>query len=257
MLNYKEIRIGERFINNHGNEFEIVDYDSTYEVTVKFTDCGYTTTTTYQYCQLGNVGSPYDKTQCGVGYLGLKKDGTKPICKINGKLTKEYKLWCGMMNRCYLESQWKHHPQYQNCSVCERWHSFANFLEDINSIPNYDKWLIDKSYEIDKDVLQPNVEFKVYSLDTCMFIPREENLQERNDRLRNRPKKEKPVKMVRAVRVTDIETGVYVQVKKQEQVGDMFGLTQSYISRLIKNEKDCFGWYNIEIVYVPESEVNQ
>ena len=254
MLNYKEIRIGERFINNHGNEFEIVDYDGTTNVTVKFDGCGYTTKTTYQYCQLGNVGSPYDKTQCGVACIGLMKDGSYPICKVDGKLTRPYRTWLAMINRCYNEKQLQHNPAYRNCSVCERWLVFANFLEDISSIINYHKWCIDENYELDKDTLQPGVEFKVYSLENCMFIPREENLKERNERLRNRPKKEK---LVKVVRVSDIETGVYVQVRKQEQVGDMFGLTQSYISRLIKNEKDCFGWYNIEIVYVPESEVTK
>ena len=257
MKDLKEIRIGERFVNTHGNKFEIVDYDGIYEVTVKFDGCGYTTKTTYQYCQLGNVGSPYDKTQCGVGCIGLKSDGSYPILYINGKATRAYQLWCSIINRCYNEKQLKKRPRYKKCRVSDRWLVFANFLEDLHLIPNYELWLEDRDYELDKDILQPGYEFKVYSLETCMFVPSEVNKEEMRGRLKDRPKKEKPIKMVKAVRVTDIETGVYIQTKTQAMISQMFGVTKQFISQLIKEKRSYFGWYKIEIVYVPESEVNQ
>jgi hypothetical protein len=182
----------------------------------------------------------------------LKKDGTKPACKVNGKLTREYSLWCAMMNRVYNEKQLEHHTAYRDVTVCERWHSFANFLEDLSKIKNYDKWFIEKNYEIDKDTLQPGVEFKVYSLETCMFIPKEENLQERNDRLRNRPKKEKPAKLVKMIRVTNIETGSYKDYQNQEEVSNKLDVTQSYVSRLISKGK-IYNGFRVEKIYVPVS----
>lgn len=257
MLNYKEIRIGERFVNGYGNWFEIVDYNSCTDIIVKFDERGYTTKTTYQNCQMGNVGCPFDKTTAGVGCIGLKSDGSYPILYINGKPTRAYQLWCSIINRCYNEKQLKRKPRYRKCRVSDRWLVFANFLEDLHLIPNYELWLEDRNYELDKDILQPGYEFKVYSLETCMFVPHEENLKEMQGRLKDRPKKEKPVKMVKAVRVTDIETGVYIQTKTQTMISKMFGVSKQFINDLIKNKRTYFGWYQIEIVEVPESEVNQ
>ena len=242
---FKGQHIGEKYVNNYGNEFIIVDYKGG-KVTVEF-ECGYRTTTSYQSCQLGAISCPYDKRQCGVGCIGLKSDGTEPICCINGKSTKTYKLWCSMLNRVYNEKQLKKHPAYRRCKVCERWLVFANFLEDLPSIPNYNVWLIRDDYELDKDMLQQGEEFKVYSPKTCVFISHEINIL--MARKTPRTKKEKPYKPVKVVRVTDIETGVYVDVKKQKDVADMFGFTRAYINKLIKKGKSYLG-YKIEVLYV-------
>jgi hypothetical protein len=44
--------------------------------------------------------------------------------------------WEAMMRRCYVESQ----PNYSNyggsgIAVCDRWHKFVNFLEDMGERP--------------------------------------------------------------------------------------------------------------------------
>jgi hypothetical protein len=238
-------RIGERFVNTHGNEFVIVQYKNAANITVEF-ECGYRTKTTYQYCRSGNVSCPFDKTQCGIGYIGLMSDGTKPVCKVNGKLTREYSLWCAMMNRVYNEKQLEHHTAYRDVTVHERWHSFSNFLEDLPELKGYKLWSEGNDYELDKDLLQQGVEYKVYSPETCMFIPREVNIRVKpngNGRL----KKEKQPKKV--IRLTHIESGMYMDYKKQEQVADKLGVTQSYVSRLIGKQKEYKG-YKIEVLYV-------
>lgn len=50
--------------------------------------------------------------------------------------TKTYKSWAGMMSR----SEWGSHPSYSRYGangihVCDRWHDFRNFLEDMGERP--------------------------------------------------------------------------------------------------------------------------
>lgn len=250
----KETRIGERFMNKHGNWFVIIDYNGNRDVTVQFEESGYIKYhVSYQNCRLGNVGSPYDKTQCGVGCIGLMSDGSYPVCKVNGKSTREYRAWCAMINRCYNEKQLQHHPAYRNVSVCDYLLVYANFLENIDKIPNYEIWLIDDNYEIDKDTLQPGIEHKVYSLDTIMFLPREENQKEKNERLREKRAKAQQEKLVRRFRVVNIETGEFEDYQTQDEVADVFNKSQSYVSRLI-SKNETYNGFKIEKVWIPVSQ---
>ena len=73
-----------------------------------------------------------------------------------------YSVWHSMIRRCYSEYHKKHGPTYKGCSVCEEWRYLSNF-----------KSWFDENYKegchLDKDILvQGN---KVYSPDTCCFVP--------------------------------------------------------------------------------------
>jgi hypothetical protein len=166
---------------------------------------------------------------------------------VDGKQTREYRLWCSMINRVYNKKQLRKHPAYRRCKVCERWLAFANFLEDLTNIPNYDIWLNREDYDLDKDMLQQGKQFKVYSPETCVFIPRNLNIGLSNKT--PKAKKEKPCKLKKVIRVTDVETGVYVDGLTQKDIANMFGFTQSYTSKLIKRGK-CYLGYKIEVLYI-------
>lgn len=80
--------------------------------------------------------------------------------RVNGKRTicPYYSRWHDMMSRCYGRNL----PAYQGCTVSREWLIFSNFRA----------WMIgqDWSYmELDKDI--KNKGNKVYSSDTCLFIP--------------------------------------------------------------------------------------
>lgn len=94
----------------------------------------------------------------GVG-IRLKCSDTK---------TTSYQYWCNMINRCYSQSVIKRRKTYQNCSVCCEWLTYENFKPWFEG--NYKT-----GYELDKDILQNGKEFKIYSPDTCIFIPKELN----------------------------------------------------------------------------------
>ena len=103
-----------------------------------------------------------------------------PLCSIKKNKTKIYnvatndllcikgdiahKRWEGILCRCYSDSE--AYKTYKDCSVCEEWLTFSNFKEW------FDKYYIE-GWHIDKDILSKGN--KVYSPDTCCFVPQEIN----------------------------------------------------------------------------------
>ena len=174
-------RLGETFVNRMGSKFFIKEYNAYRDVVVKFMDeHGAEVHTEYQNCKRGSVKNPYDKTVFGVACIGEGDFKTT----VNGMSTRSYSLWKDMIRRCYSgEEQYK---TYANVTVCERWLVYANFLEDLPFIENYEWWLENENQRIalDKDLKQVGVENKVYSLETCKFVSVSENTRERN--IRNR-----------------------------------------------------------------------
>lgn len=114
----------------------------------------------------------YEKRSHGVGYIG--EGPHKP-----GK-TKEDTIWRGMLRRCYEKGTGS--KGYEDCTVCERWHCFQSFCEDIKLLPGYEEWSQDKKgiggrslYQLDKDLAFPGN--KVYCPDFCQFVTAQENVE--------------------------------------------------------------------------------
>ena len=95
----------------------------------------------------------------GVGFIG---EGVYNSNK-NKNL---YTRWKGMLSRCYNEKIRYKQPSYINCLVDEHWHNFQNFAEW------YEKNHIE-GFQLDKDILVKGN--KVYSSETCCFVPHEIN----------------------------------------------------------------------------------
>ena len=83
-----------------------------------------------------------------------------------GKVLASYKVWDSMLNRCYSKKHHIKHPSYTDCTVCSEWLCFSNFKRWFDE--NYVE-----GYHLDKDILIKGN--KVYSPDTCCFVPREIN----------------------------------------------------------------------------------
>ena len=156
-------RTGERRINNFGSEMVIVEYRKYSDIDVYFPKYNWTAKNIqYSNFKEGKIRCPYERRAFGVGYIG---EGKYKI-KENGKHTRIYSTWYGMLMRCYDKKYQEKYPTYKDCTVCEEWLNFQNFA----------KWYDENSYEVnnekmnlDKDILVKHN--KIYSPDTCIFVP--------------------------------------------------------------------------------------
>jgi len=71
-----------------------------------------------------------------------------------------YKVWIGVLERCYSEKCQKKHPTYKGCKICPEWHSFMVFQSWMKA----QDW---ENKELDKDILGDG---KLYSPNTCCFV---------------------------------------------------------------------------------------
>lgn len=90
-------------------------------------------------------------------------DYAYPVCDKNGVLLKAYRDWYNMLSRCYGNNKEK---TYEDCLVCDEWLLSSNFIKWHN------EHYID-GFNLDKDILVKGN--KVYSPQTCCFVPKEIN----------------------------------------------------------------------------------
>ena len=159
----KDERLNETRINNNGERMTIVRYGGALDIDVQFDDGTILEHRQYGHFKKGEIKNPMFPSLYGVGFIGIGK--FKP-CDENGKITKCYKTWEGMLKRCYDSKFQEKRPTYKGCRVCKEWWNFQKFAE----------WYYEHYYEIeneimalDKDIL--NKGNKVYSAETCVFVP--------------------------------------------------------------------------------------
>jgi len=100
----------------------------------------------------------------GVGFNDRKYPAV-----VNGKISKEYALWSSLLKRCYNPNVQKEKPTYIGCSVSENFKSYSYFHDWCQNQTGFGQ----ESFDLDKDFLLR--EGKIYSEDTCLFLPRELN----------------------------------------------------------------------------------
>lgn len=88
---------------------------------------------------------------------------------LNGKPKKEYTLWHSMLKRCYFEPYLEKRPTYVGCSVSDTFLYYHLFYNWCQTQVGFEK----EGYQLDKDLLIKGN--KLYSEDTCVFIPRDLN----------------------------------------------------------------------------------
>ena len=161
-ISYKDC-VGKVCKSLNSGDFKIVKYNGSANVEIQFLNTGFEATVELVQVKRGNVKDPYLPSVCGVGILG-----TKYPTKINGVLTKEYTLWCHMFERCYSNAYKKKYPTYEVCKVSDNFKSYEYFYEWCHKQVGFNK-----EWHLDKDLLIKGN--KVYSEDTCVFLPSEIN----------------------------------------------------------------------------------
>lgn len=157
---------GEILTSSKGEEFVIIKYTNANDVDVLFKNNVIIKGRSYDSLKKGSISNPYHPSLYGVGYIG---EGFFKSCCYENKHTKHYSLWKSMLRRCYVNKQKDIQPSYRICTADEHWHNFQNFAEwfDENWKPYMEGW------HLDKDILQKSN--KVYSPETCCFVPQEIN----------------------------------------------------------------------------------
>lgn len=97
---------------------------------------------------------------------GVGVNDYKGNIKYNKVHLPSYHTWEQMLKRCYSQSYCAKNPTYKDCTICKEWLSFSNFKNwyDTNYI---------EGYQLDKDILIKGN--KVYSPETCCFVPKSIN----------------------------------------------------------------------------------
>ena len=159
--------VGYKFTSKEGFEYEVIEVLKDSLRIIRTTKSPiFTTTTRTPFIRDGIVRNPYSRNVFGRGYIGEGMYNSKNA-KINGK--DFYDTWSKMFDRCYRGVD----LTYSNVDVCEEWYNFQNFMDYVEK--TFPIGILDEKFVLDKDLLQKDSNFKIYSKDTCVWIPKRIN----------------------------------------------------------------------------------
>ena len=166
-VSYKDC-VGKVCVSKSSGDFKILKYNDTTNVEIQFVQTGYETTVELGNIKKGDVKDPYVPSVFGVGITG-----TKYLITISGVKTREYALWKNMLQRCYSDAYRNKRPTYAGCKVSDNFKSYEYFYEWCHKQIGFGN----QGWHLDKDLLtKGNIKGnKVYSEDSCVFIPSEIN----------------------------------------------------------------------------------
>lgn len=170
--NIKLYKLGERYVNKDGLEFEIIEVLPRSKRKIKFINSGYETEVDTGRIKNLEIRDRLSPSVAGVGIIGIeiKTPNTHPL----------YNRWGSMLSRCYNKND-KRYSTYgaKGVYVCEEWKYFPNYVRDISSKENYDKLLENSTeWDIDKDILAKDN--KCYSKDTTLIVEKKINIGYKN-----------------------------------------------------------------------------
>lgn len=157
----------EDFTNNVGHKLTAFAKRGN-KFKVRFHNTNYETEAYIENVRKGKIIDPYEISVLGCGYPGEFE--RVPYWR------QAKQLWCNVMKRCYNPKDYMGY--YGEAFVDDRWKCFANFLEDLPQLENFELWLNGKKegevkYNLDKDLKCPGN--KTYSKETCSFVTEYEN----------------------------------------------------------------------------------
>lgn len=141
---------GERFSHKKYGEYLIVEHHNSEKAKIRFLNTGYEYYATIKHIRDREVKDRLFVNKYGLIYGGRQSN---PVA---------YKCWYNMIMRCSSRDK-----SYLNCEVCEEWLNFSKFNKWFQSQYRQDGWHLDKDIRMRGN--------KIYSPDTCCFIPSELN----------------------------------------------------------------------------------
>lgn len=156
-------KIGEESKNKFGSSIKITGYRRFSDIDIYFPEYDWTYyNTDYNSFKRGSVKCPYEPRIYNVGYIG---EGIYKSQE-NGEKMRSYNIWHSMLCRCYDDVHRDKYKAYSDCYVCDEWLNYQNFASWYEN--NY--YEIDgENVDLDKDILFKGN--RIYSPDTCIFVP--------------------------------------------------------------------------------------
>lgn len=166
ILEKREKVLGKVFETNSCGKCVVIEYNRKKDVLVKFYEPHCIVKCCITNLERGGVFNPMYPTFYGKGFIG--------VGEYNSHNKEPFKLWCSMLHRVFSEKALIKHPEYRDVIICKDWLNFQNFAEWFYQQEfSTGKDESGRKYHLDKDVLSKI--HKVYSPETCCFIPQEVN----------------------------------------------------------------------------------
>jgi len=160
---YNEQHIGETHVSKEGYEIVVIKGSGKKGYVIVSIDGRYNKAVLYSSLVDGRIKNLYHKSAYGKGYIGVGEHKVS----FKGVLTNKYGAWRGILQRCYDSDLHQKHPTYKDSIVCDEWHNFQVFGDW------YDEQYKEEGWQLNKYLLSGGK--KIYSPDTCVFIPKELN----------------------------------------------------------------------------------
>lgn len=167
----KQERIGQKVYTNNGELMEIIAYNNSRDITVRFEDGTIMSEINYWNFVKGAV-KKYNRPNKYNKGINTVNDGSR---------TKEYALWDGLMGRCFSDK--KRTINYKDVTCCEEWLDYEKFCNWLHSQTNWDKCKQGERWALDKDIIKKGN--RIYCPSYCCLVPMNVNtLFTKHDRAR-------------------------------------------------------------------------
>lgn len=158
---------GKVFKSNNCGDIIVLEYINTNNIKVQFVETGYSRIVSVGNLLSGRVRDPSFPSVYNIGWLGKKFSKDEFTLQ-------SYVCWNSLLFRCYHFQSKSKRPTYEDCTVSEDFKCYATFKDwcekqiGFNSMDEKGK-----TFALDKDILIKGN--KVYSSETCCFVPQEIN----------------------------------------------------------------------------------
>ena len=163
-MEHEKHKVGSVHSTNKYGDFIITKYVNASNVHIKFLNTGYETVTLNSCILSGEIRDRYFPSVHGVGIVGEESSRDS-----NGNKLKEYFLWNHMLTRCYGKKAKLKLPSYEDCTASANFKYFPYFKDWCSKQIGFGN----EGWQLDKDILVKGN--KIYSEDTCCFVPAEIN----------------------------------------------------------------------------------
>ena len=157
-----KIKLYEKFNTRNHGIVTVLDYIDCKNVLIKFENRGATKLVRADHLRDGNIKDQTQPTVYGIGVIGNNFDKGESH-------TLTYNTWNSMLQRCYDLKLKERHKSYEQCSVDANFLSYEYFKDWCSKQIGFGN----EGWQLDKDILVKGN--KVYSEDTCCFVPKEIN----------------------------------------------------------------------------------